>query len=407
MTKNDYVWIFNEAALGSGVDGTFSLEYHIPCAKLKVDPADLTGSRLWLVMKSGSESFLYAMLAPSAIELYEEGKYKDDYLLNSEVFLSVRFLPRHESRESWRLASFQGEEEIRECIHTEQSLFKELIDRNHRVSFAPPSRAVLESVPRTTFNDLERAVPDQIMSTLRTVAFGDVSRTRSFPDSISALGGVTLAILKSVYPQLKEAEAVSLIAALDPMAKTMDTTEKSRQDVLRVLSSLPPVVDTFLEEIDPDKISPRSFVARTSSYSSKWLDKTNDAEQAHERILKDLVLRLRNRGFKVYKSRSFDVFAEKLGARFLWEVKSANGLNSVAQGERGVVQLLRYSMALSNDDLSDVNFLLLLQDSDQPAVRHYLSKMAERAGIELWFYDERKDWPQRVFGTELDVFPDL
>ena len=405
MNKKDYIWAFRDTALSSGLDGALSLEYHVPASRLKVEPGDLVGSRIWLVARKGDESFLYAFLTPSLIERYDEGKYKGDFILRCEPFFSVRFLPRQEARNPWRLP-FNGSEEVRECTDAERSILLETVIKNQRVGFAPPSRAILESVHRTAFSDLERAVPDQLMSTFRTVSLGDVSRSRSLPDSVSALGGVALAILKSTHPHLNEADMIVLISALDPLARVIeDTPLQSSRDILRVLSSLPPIVDTFLEEIDPEKISPRTFVARASDYSLEWLDKTNDAEQAHEQILKDLVVYLKDEGFKVYKTRSFDLFAEKAGVRLLWEVKSANGFNSVSQGEKGIVQLLRYATALSDDGSNDVKFFLLLQDSDQPAVQRYLSKMARRAGVALWLYDGRKDWPQRVFNLESETLP--
>ncbi len=400
----DFIWIFNSAALGSGIDGAFSLEYHVPAARMKVAPASIVGSRMWLVLRDGNESFLYGLLNPSAIELYQEGKYKDDFLVHCEPFSSLRLLPRRESRDPWSVSS--GEDsDIRECTEAEAAKFSEMVRANHRVSFAAPTRAVTDVIPKTAFADLEHAVPDQLMSTLRTIAFGDVFRPRSMPDSISAFGAVALAILKSTHPHLNEADVVSLLAALDPMAED-DAPElmKDPEIILKVLSSLPPVVDTFLEEIDPDKISPRTFVAQAKDSSLEWLDKTNDAEQAHEQILKDLVLYLKSHGFKVYKTRSFDLFAEKSGAKFLWEIKSANGRNSVPQGEKGIVQLLRYSTALSD---AAVKFLLVLQDSGQPAVQQYLSKMAGRAGSELWLYDEKREWPHRIYSLNAESFLEL
>lgn len=397
MNKKEYIWTFNNLALASGLNGAFSLEYNIPRSKLKVAPDTLVGSRIWLVIKNDDGSFLYAFLNPSIIELYQEGKYKDDFLLQCEPFSSVRFLPRQESKRPWRLP-FEGHEEIRECTDTERSVFLEMVNRNHRVGFAPPSRAILESVPRTTFKDLEHAVPHQLMSTLRTVSFGDVSHSRSLPNYISALGGIALTIIKSTHPHLNEADVINLIATLDPLAKATENEPlKSPEDILKALFSLPPIVDTLLEEIDPEKISPRTFVARASNYSLEWLDKTNDAEQAHEQILKGLVLHLISKGFKVYKTRSFDLFAKKADTQLLWEIKSANSSNSVSQGEKGIVQLLRYSTALADQKSSDIRFLLLLQDSGQRAVHQYLCKMADRVGVELWLYDDKKAWPQRAF----------
>ena len=402
----NYIWTFSTSALAS-LNGAFSLEYHIPASKLKVTPEVLVGSRIWLVIRDGTENFLYGFLSPSIIELYQEGKYKDDFLLHCEPFSSVRFLPRQESRAPWRL-SFEGDEEIRECTDAEQAVFLEMLTKNHRVGFAPPSRAVIDPVPHTAFLDLEHAVPDQLMSTFRTISFGDASRSRSIPESISALGGIALTILKSTHPHLNETDIISLIAALDPLAKVEENAAlKSPEDLKRVLSLLPPVVDTFLEEIDPEKISPRTFVAKASDSSLEWLDKTNDAEQAHEQILKDTVLYLKSKGFTLYKTRSFDLFAEKNSARFLCEIKSANSFNTVSQGERGIVQLLRYSIAFADGKSNDIRFFLLLQDSGQVAVHRYLSKMAGRAGSEIWLYNGTKDWPQRVLNLNKEAFPNL
>lgn len=407
MNKNNYVWTFNAAALGAGIDSAFSLEYHIPASKLKVDPAQLAGSRVWLVIKDGGEHFLYAMITPAIIESYQEGRYKDDFLISAAPFFSVRFLPRHESRKPWKLTTTLGDDEIRECTSDEQGILQDLVDQNHRVGFAPPARSIFDSIPQTVFSDLEHAVPDQLKLTLRTVAFGDIARVRSYPDSISAFSTVALTLLKKNCPQLVETEIIALISALDPMTKKVDKSQFLQEKVMKTLSSLPPIVDTFLEEIDPDKISPRTFIASMPHYSSEWIEKTNDAEQAHEKILKDLVLRLRSRGYKVYKSRSFDVFAEKSGTRLLWEIKSANGFNSVAQGEKGILQLLRYSTALIDDGWKDVKVLLLLQDSNQPGVQQYLSKMGKRAGVELCLYNDGKDWPERVSFVELETVLDL
>ncbi len=405
MSK-DYIWTFNTAALAAGLNGTFSLEYHVPSSKMKVAPNALVGSRIWLVVRIGNESFLYALLSPSTIELYQAGKYKDDFLIRCEPFSSVRFLPQQEDRDPWRLP-FEGIEAIRECSNTEKSIFLALVNKNNRVGFAPPSRAILESIPRTAFNDFEHAVPNQLISTLRTVSIGDVSRSRSLPDSISALGGIALTILKLTHPHLNEADMVNLLAMLDPLAKAdAGVSIKSSEDILRVLSSLPPVVDTFLEEIDPEKICPRTFIAKTSNSSTEWLDKTNDAEQAHEQILKDLVLYLKSKEFKVYKTRSFDLLAEKGDIRFLCEIKSSNGFNTVSQGEKGIIQLLRYSMAFADDKSVGIRFFLILQDSGQPAIHRYLSKIAGRAGAELWLYDDKNSWPTRICNINSEIFFD-
>lgn len=404
MPKKDYIWTFNATTLAPGLDGNFSLEYHITGSKLKISPESLIDSRLWLVVRTGNENYLYGVLLPAMLEQYREGAYKGDYVMHTNAFGSVRFLPRRESKKPWLLpGSFDGVETVRETTNEEQGLFLQMLTRNYRVGFAATPNTIIDAVPKTKLNDVGRAVPDQLALTLRTVSFGDVSRSQSTSASLSALGSIALDVLRKAQPHLDISEATSLMASLDPICATADPALKTIEATTKAFSELPPMVDTFLEEIDPESISPRTFVASAESYSMDWLDKTNDAEEAHERILKDIVIYLRSNGFKVSKSRSFDLFAEKSDTRLLFEIKSTTNKNTSAQGEKGIVQLLRYASAVSNVDMNGVVFNLLLQASDQNGVLKHLTNMAERSGIRLWLYDDKQDWPTRIHGVHSEM----
>lgn len=394
--KNDFIWTFKTSELASGLGGKFSLEYHIPQSKLKVSPKELVGSRIWLVVKHEGKSYLYAFLNPATIEIYHEGRYKNDFLLQCEPLSSVRLLPRVESTDPWML-DFSHDEGIRRCDNTEQAVLLTMVSKNHRTGFSVPSSSILKSVPKTESTSLEDVVRDQFMNLIRTVSFGDLSRFRALPDKISALGGAVLTILESTHPHLDQKSIVNLISELDPISHgDISNVLKSQDSISNTLISLPPTVDTFLEEIDPDRISPRSFVARSSTSSLEWIDGLNDAEQVHEKILKDIVLRLQEKGFTTYKTRSFDLFSEKENVKILWEIKSAKGQNTVSQGEKGVVQLLKYIIALRRNNSDELSYILLIQDTGQQAIMQYLSDMADYVGVNLVLYDDQKEWPQRI-----------
>lgn len=406
MSKRDYIWAFKSDALTSGPNEPFSLEYHVSGSHLKVAPEDLVGSRTWLVMKENGSSFLYAVIVPSSLEQYQEGLYKDDFLISANAFCSMRFLPRQESKTPWLLpSSFDEEEGIRECTEAEKLSFADLLSKNHRSSFAPLRRTITDQIPRTEFKELQLSVPDQLAAVLRLTSFGDLSRPQTFPSAVSVFGGLALEILKQTQPEVDWPAAVELMALLDPMSQRQDKGSKlkSLEETSEALRSLPPLIDTFLEEIDPEKIAPRIFVARSKDVSLDWLDKTNYAEESHERILKDVVLELKKKGYKTMKSRSFDLVAEKTGTRLLFEIKSSNKNNLVAQAEKGIVQLLRYSTAISERSLEGARSLLLLQNSGSHLALTHLSKMAERAHAELWLYDEKTNWPGRVQNIDARV----
>ena len=396
MNKNDRVWVFNASALMGGLNSPLSLEYHLPEQKLLVPAEKLVDERVWLVAKKDERSYLFGFLAIDLVQRYEEGSYKGDYVLHANPFGSVRLFPRSESDERWYLSELSASEEgLRDAQESEAEMFAELIKESELASFAPPEKVALKKIQKTGFTDLPHAAPDQLQLTLRSLAFGDAVRSQTYPKPLSALGGAALTVLEQVLPQLDKDEATSIIASLDPLAGDR-AVPKPIQETVEASSSQPPSVDTFLEDIDPETIAPRSFVARSTATAFDWLDKTSQAEEMHERILKDVVLYMKGKGYSVKKSRSFDLFAERGGERLLIEVKSTTSDNLTAQGEKGIIQLLRYSSALSKEACKDLRFVVLLQDQPQALVLEYLSNMAARVGFELCLYSQGKNWPERL-----------
>lgn len=394
--NNDRVWVFNTSALMGGLKNPWSLEYHLPEQKLFVSAERLADERVWLVAKQDERAYLFGFLSVELVERYEEGAYMGDYVLRANPFGSVRVFPRTESAERWRLPVLDSSDEgLREAHEQETLAFTKLVKENELASFAPVEKTVLRKIQKTGFADLAHAAPDQLQLTLRSLAFGDAVRSQAFPKPLSALGGIALSILEQTLPKFDTNEAISIIASLDPLAGEQ-TTPRPVGDVLEASRAQPPSVDTFLEDIDPDTIAPRTFVARSTASAFDWLDKTAQAEEMHEKILKDVVLYMKGKGYSVKKSRSFDIFAEKGSERLLFEVKSTTSQNLIAQGEKGIIQLLRYSSALPKESSRGLRFAVLLQDQPQAPVLEYLANMAARVGFELWLYRENVSWPDRL-----------
>lgn len=399
MDNKEYIWCFNDVALMSGIDAPLSLEYHLPFQKLGIPPGELIDHRLWLILKSEDKQHLFGFITPTALERYTEGTYDGDYLLNANPYHSVRLLPRIESRDRW-IVDLSDEDGVRECTLEELSIFSELIKRNELASFSMPSDSSLRMIQRTGFKEVAQAVPDQLQLTLRTLAFGDAVRAKSYPESVSSIGGTALEVLRRVNPDLYSPDAIELMTSLDPLTGGETASIKSPQEILRISERLAPIVDTFLMGLDPEKISARIFVAHSAHLSTDWLDKTRDAEESHEKILKDTAIYLRERGFGILKSRSFDLYAEKGDERILFEIKSTTSDNLVEQGEKAIIQLLRYSIALGEKATRNTKIVVLLQYQDQESALRYLSTLAERIGFCILLYDENRPWPQRMFSLD-------
>jgi len=211
MNKNDYIWTFNVSALKAGFDGPFSLEYYVPESRMSVSASFILDSRIWLVVKKDDKNYLFAFITPTLIEKYEEGTYEGDFLLHADPYCSVRLLPRFESLDSWILNDLKSHEDgIRECSDAEKTMFLATLSRNQRVSFSNPSRSILDSVPKTKFSDAGRAIPEQLKLVLRTIAFGDLSRSKSAPADVSAFGGATLLLLRSSVENIDSPELIKL-----------------------------------------------------------------------------------------------------------------------------------------------------------------------------------------------------
>lgn len=404
-TTKNFVWLFNASSLASGLDGDFSREYHLAKGMLKTEPARLVDSRVWLIASIGKEKYLYGSLEIESVERYDDGKYAGDYLVKAKSLSSIRLLPRNESRSSWNLSGLNMAEELRECSANETTTLEEIVAKNFRTAFAPPTKKILNEIPRTKFKDPRRAAIDQLILVLGTTAFGDISRSQSFPSDLSAFGGLALSVIENFNPEIDLVEVRKILALIDPLPNASKSIPKAFRAESKTISiGVPPLVDTFLVELDPDKIVPRSFIARSKDHVFDWLQKLNQAEENHEMMLRDIVIELKGKRFETYKTNSFDLFTLKNNSKIVWELKSANSANLISQGEKGVIQLMRYQIGLAEDGIKDARCILLLQYVDQPLALEYIERMAQRIGAELWLYDSSRNWPDRIFRGDQSVF---
>lgn len=403
MSNLEFVWFFTETALGKNFKGPFSLEYVLPKLLLHSEPLSLINTRIWLVVNIKGENYLYAVIYPSSIEQFEEGKYKGDFLLNSDPYLSIRFLPRHESLNPWIVSLQNDQLGIRALSDFEQKYLIKTVNDNSRVSFSLPTANIIESLQDTQYKDIVRIVPDLLMKAIRSVAFGDTSRVHSFPDSLSGFGGVVLSILKQNHSELDENTIIKILSQLDPILSLSQNPLASRDAEEEAFRDTPPIVDTYLETIDSDMIYPRIFVIGRDNDQVYGIDKTEIAEKEHQVIVKELVTYLNSKGFNIYKTRSFDILAKYNDKQFLWEIKSANYQNIISQGEKGILQLLRYSLALADTGNQNVKLFLLINDTGQTEKKKYLSRMARQVGVEIFYINRNGIWPNKVTDSEFNT----
>jgi len=163
-----------------------------------------------------------------------------------------------------------------------------------------------------------------------------------------------------------------------------------------------PAVDTEFTEIEPGKIFAREFVSSDSKLRDieEAIKKTEHAEKIHQSMLKDISEYLITNGIKPYESSSIDLLYKAQGKLVVFEIKSANVENILSQSSKGAFQLACYLNELSKD-YENLNAKLVLHVTECPEIQKYAVEVLQRLGIDVFFYDPSKSWPNRIQGLPL------
>lgn len=159
-----------------------------------------------------------------------------------------------------------------------------------------------------------------------------------------------------------------------------------------------PDVDTELESVDVKKIIARKFVC-TDAAESNFLDaleKTEAAEERHQCILRDLCEFFRGKGMEPAQSRSVDLAIREKDVLYIFEIKTANSENVFSQTAKGVFQLATYSREFLREGEASVRKILVVEEKFGVEIRDFISDVVRDLGMEVIFYDEKRDWPERL-----------
>ncbi len=158
-----------------------------------------------------------------------------------------------------------------------------------------------------------------------------------------------------------------------------------------------PVVDLLFTPIVPENIFAREYVfGPAQSDTSAHSEKTNAAEKAHQDILRRLSARLISFGLVPYQSESIDLMVEFEGCLYLFEIKSATPENFHDQAGNGIVQLLKYQVAMRNESPIGVVPALVIQEPGSGDAVKFVSDMALIAGIKVVPLSLSSDWPSNT-----------
>jgi hypothetical protein len=163
-----------------------------------------------------------------------------------------------------------------------------------------------------------------------------------------------------------------------------------------------PSVDVEFTEIDPDKIYARKFISVDSKFRDleETLNKTEHAEKVHQAMLKDISSYLLTKGVVPYESGSIDLMFRSGSKLNVFEIKSSNAGNLLAQAAKGAFQLACYLNELIKD-YGNLEARLVLHETGCREIQSYAIEVLTKLGIQALIYDPAQPWPKRLHGLQL------
>lgn len=384
------LWILPENKNSFLGVGGISPNYIIPKDDIHFEIGSLRNVRIWICLSLDSLRCV-AVITLHKIERFSEGYYKDDFLLTVNIGKSLRLASDFRSAGAYELPNVQIPTIGLHLISLEQT--KELISTiraRTQVRFARPQFKNQSRLSLQLSSASLRAAINHIISTYtldEIWAAGTGNRLPPVANFASEL------LHQRSHRSLSELD-IKTLSSLDPINQLFTT---SGCDLTANLEW--PEVDIDLAEIDPAMVYAREFISSNGLEQNlnEALEKTEAAERKHQEMLRDIAEYLKTIGFTPYQSSSIDLllsYGEKLR---VFEIKSANTANILAQISKGVFQLAYYLEALAPNELK-LEGILILQKVPGFAAQEVISRIVSRMGFQLLIYDGDRSWPDRVIG---------
>jgi hypothetical protein len=216
--------------------------------------------------------------------------------------------------------------------------------------------------------------------------------------NLSGIGASVFAHIENECSEVSPTRRAELAAEWDPVLRVTGLQAMSDQgDKMRERLD----VDLAFVDLDPECAVARKFVASATPDLAQSLLKTEAAEETHQAIVRYIANGLGVLKIPAKQTRSIDLFAAAHGGNLLFEVKSANASNAMAQFSAGAVQLHAY--ALAYEDVfgsSAVKVLVMQRFAEDNTLSDLLTRLAQSLSIHLLFCDTAQPWPLGLRGLQ-------
>lgn len=394
----DFAWIIpldKANALGSG---GISSSYIIPKNHVSDDLTKMKGATIWMVLR-GERDRCIGFFRPKRIERFSEGYHKDDFLVRSDLKRSIRLTQGYDTAKTYEINHTQqlsiGFHPIAE---QELKILLALVKDNVQVKLLRPNVKVSEKAKLNLFTKNSEAIATTVLSHVASNYSLDQVWGAGTGHKLKPFGNFALhtIINHGINPEATIVEALRNNDPIQQLFRNGWLTAIPNSESKKTQSR---PVDLEFTEIDPANIYAREFVFSNALPFDieETLNKTEVAEKAHQGMLRDISMYLKKIGIKPYESQSIDLMIDLNGKVKIFEIKSANENNLLAQSAKGAFQVACYLNAMASDYTS-LEGSLILHKVSQSRMQDIVSRALSRMHINYLIYDPSLEWPDRVKG---------
>jgi len=386
---SDFAWVFTERMLPQSRE--FSGEWVISQKDVHAPWQDIIGNSVWLIRSAAGKRSLFGHLTVIKAGKTAADVGRDTVTIIVDRCLSFGVLPKSNNFATWEVAKVGSALGLRAMAEAELRELRAVIKTNKifslRKNTIPPSAAKsistnlpVHSMARRVFSTVTstRALGELHYSSKQesSTPFGEVA-INAVPSNFSNAGGVKSEILRL---DQEIAEILTGVKSAKRSAKADSTSLRAR------------MVDTDLVEINPNNITSRLFFASASDLpkGENAIEKTQKAEKRHQDILKAMATTLKSINLQPMQSGSVDLATAHKNRLFIFEIKSADSANLVAQTKHALIQIMEYRMAFQKEGYKKVQAVIVVEDVvGATTLKNYLAEFSSYLEAKLiWFKDE-------------------
>ena len=346
-------------------------ELVVPVEMLKVEPGELCGRVLYVVVKQETSNYLALKTRVDAVQQACEDSPSHEYLLLLNPNCSVATIGRATEARRWIIKSDVSDVAALERCTMEMTRECERLMTTWAVLAAAPRQDPTAPVWRA--NESVERLRVILRTALRERSLSDLASHRALAP-LSPYGAHVYKSVSTISPA-DDAALRGLLEDIDPLMTRADTP---------LVGVHVPAIDTQLEEIHEDEVVARKFIAgdpsRDPAAQAAAVDR---AESLHQRAVRGLLRGLRMLEIIPLASRSVDIAYWHREVPRLIEVKSANANNLVGQVMTGIIQVLAYEVEMESVTQHRYQSAVLVAHEEPLNLPIECVRLAERAGVSI------------------------